>query len=124
MKYTKHFSNTPNYIWRRKNLRRKQTKAEKIFWLHIRKSQLGYKFRRQFQISKYIADFYCHKLKLVVEIDGWTHIGEDQQRYDAKRHAEIESRGYTVIRYTDTQVLSETNAVLQDLQNHCTTLKS
>jgi type I restriction enzyme, R subunit len=119
MKYTDYFRNKTNYITRRKRLRRNATRAEKLFWIHARSSQLGYKFRRQFQIGKYITDFYCHNIKLIVEIDGITHDDERQQQYDAKRQAYLESLGYLVVRYTDDQVLCDTEATMRDIKNIC-----
>lgn len=61
------------------NLRKNETKAEKILWIRFRNNQFGgYKFRRQHPISLFIADFYCHKLKLIIEIDGEYHNNFEQ----------------------------------------------
>ncbi len=62
---------------KRQDLRNCMTMPEKILWKWIRNEQLGYKFRRQHSIGKYIADFYCSELQLVVEVDGQIHGEED-----------------------------------------------
>jgi very-short-patch-repair endonuclease len=58
---------------KRQYLRNNATKAEKILWQKLKNSRLGYKFRRQHSIKEYITDFYCPKLKLIIEIDGDVH---------------------------------------------------
>ena len=68
----------------RQNLRKSMPKGEIILWNRLKNSKLGYKFRRQFGINKYIVDFYCPKLKLAIEIDGKTHDYPDQIIYDKK----------------------------------------
>ena len=65
--------NNKNQKSRRKNLRNNMTKAEIILWSKLKGKQLGYKFRRQHGIGKYIIDFYCPKLKLIIEVDGDVH---------------------------------------------------
>ena len=67
---------------RRKELRKNQTKAEEILWFELRNNKLGAKFKRQHSIGGYIADFYCHTLKLVIEIDGGIHKSKEQREYD------------------------------------------
>lgn len=64
-------------------LRKNETETEKILWENLRDNQLqGFKFRRQHPISLYIADFYCHKLKLIIEIDGGYHDSSEQVQKD------------------------------------------
>jgi len=95
------------------------TKAEVVLWIHIKSNQLGYKFRRQYGIGKYIVDFYCPKLKLVVEIDGATHDHPDTQKKDQEKQEYLESEGFTVIRYNDEEILNELNAMWDNLHNIC-----
>ena len=57
----------------RQSLRANPTKAEEILWRYLRRNQLGYKFRRQFSINNTVVDFCSEQLKVVIELDGWTH---------------------------------------------------
>jgi very-short-patch-repair endonuclease len=69
-----------------KDLRKTETEAEKLLWKNLKNNQLGgFKFRRQHPISLYIADFYCHKLKLIIEIDGGYHFTKEQIPKDEER---------------------------------------
>ncbi len=73
---------------KRQSLRRGRPPAEVILWQRLRGEQIaGYKFRRQFSIGAYIVDFYCPRARLVIEIDGPTHEGEEVEIYDTNRQA-------------------------------------
>ena len=97
---------------RARSLRKKSTDAEYALWNLLRNRQLvGYKFRRQAPIGRYIVDFLCFERKLVVELDGGQH--QEQANYDAERTRVLESRGYRVIRFWNNLVLEDTDAVLQ-----------
>jgi very-short-patch-repair endonuclease len=63
-------------------LRKSMTDAEKIIWERLCKNQLQVRIRRQHPIYKYIADYYCHELKLVIEIDGGIHLTKESREYD------------------------------------------
>jgi adenine-specific DNA-methyltransferase len=94
--------------------RSRPTVTEKI----ARKSMLsgrplGYKFTRQKPLWPYIADFYCSKLLLVIEIDGWYHQGTIA--YDRKRDAYLKDLGIKTVRYTNVAIVYESNAVYTDL---------
>ncbi len=104
---------------KRRNLRNRATVAERILWQKIRNSQIGYKFRRQHGIKQYIVDFYCPKLKLVVEIDGDTHSTNEEIIYDYKRQKVIENLGLKVKRYNNSDIKKNAEAVLEDLQRMC-----
>ena len=92
------------------------TPAEKVLWDKLRSKALdGYKFRRQHPISKYITDFYCHSLKLVIEIDGNIHDLEDQIEYDAGREFELQELGLKVLRFTNEEVLQSPEKVLNKI---------
>lgn len=75
----------------------------------------GYKFRRQHPISEFVADFYCHTLKLVVEVDGGIHKLNGKKEYDIKRTDEMNRFGITVIRFTNRQIIDEMENVLKEL---------
>ena len=72
-----------------------------------------YKFRRQHPISIYIADFYCHKLKLVVEIDGPVHDSEEAKMNDEKRQKDLENLNLTVVRFTNDQIKNDIESVIK-----------
>jgi very-short-patch-repair endonuclease len=99
---------------RARELRKRQTPAERALWSRLRKKQLlGYKFRRQHPIGCFIVDFCCARVKLVVEIDGESHAS--QVEYDDSRTAHLEEQGYIVIRFTNDQVLRHSSAVLGEI---------
>ena len=83
--------------------------CEKIVWNIIHNSRLGVKFRRQQVISNYIVDFVCLEKKLVIEIDGESH--KDQIEYDNIRTEVLNSMGFTVIRFANEEVLSNSNKI-------------
>ena len=87
-----------------RELRKRLTHAEQVFWLRLKERFPGYKFRRQHPISIYVADFYCHKLKLVIEIDGSIHNSPEVKIYDEQRQKDLENLNLTVIRFTNDQI--------------------
>jgi very-short-patch-repair endonuclease len=98
-------------------LRANATEAEEFLWLALRENQLdGLKFRRQHPLSIYIADFYCHKLKLVIEIDRGYHQTKEQMILDAERTTAIEFQGLKVIRFTNEEVLLKLAEVLEKIK--------
>ena len=98
---------------RARDLRQRQTFAEKKFWQAVRGSRLdGLRFRRQHPIDRYFADFACESLRLVIELDGKVHDEDDQQLYDYHRQQEIEALGWLVLRFTNDQVVGSLPNVL------------
>lgn len=94
-------------------LRKNETEAEKILWERLRNNQLkGYKFRRQHPISLFIADFYCHQLKLIIEIDGEYHHLPEQIEKDLERTQILESNGLQLIRFTNEEVQENLEGVI------------
>ena len=89
------------------------TKAEACLWKYVLKaSQLkGYSFRRQRSVLNYIADFMCKDLMLIIEVDGITHQSEEALLKDDKRQSDLEKAGFTVLRFTDEEVLNNIQAV-------------
>lgn len=85
----------------------------------MRHQELGYKFRRQHGIGKYIVDFYCPKLKLIVELDGVTHSTEEEVAYDNKRQKYLEKLGLVVKRYWNSEIKENINWVLGDILEVC-----
>jgi very-short-patch-repair endonuclease len=97
-----------------RNLRRKQTEAEKRLWWYLRGRQLeGAKFVRQFTIGPHIADFACREAHLAIELDG----GQHRENIDAPRTAAIEAFGYRIIRFWNHDVLQNTAGVLDTIRN-------
>lgn len=97
-----------------KQLKAQMTDAEKLLWSKIRRKQLnGVKFCRQKIVGNYIVDFLSFEKKLIIELDGGQHA--DQVEYDKKRTAFLEQQGFTVIRFWNTEVLLETDSVLEQL---------
>jgi len=80
-------------------LRKNMTSAESIIWKHIHINPWKLKFRRQHPISNFIADFYCHKAKLVIEIDGMYHDSKSQSEFDANRTEVMKEFGLKIIRF-------------------------
>jgi len=111
------FYGAPPYVFEKaRELRKTLTPAEKKLWEHLKKRRMkGYKFRRQHPIFEFIADFYCHTIKLVVEVDGGIHNIDRQKEYDIKRTAKLNKFGITAIRFTNKQVLNDLNSVLKQL---------
>ena len=99
-------------------LRENATEAEGLLWLALKDNQMdGYKFRRQHPISIYIADFYCHKLKLVIEIDGGYHLSEEQQLLDKERTVALEFNGLKVIRFSNEEVVLKLPEVINKIKD-------
>ena len=108
-----------------RELRSNQTDAEQLLWQAIRKKQLfGAQFYRQKPIAGYIADFYCAKAKLVIELDGGVHNTADAQEYDVIRDNVMASLGLTVLRFSNQQVETELSAVLAEIEQHLKSFKS
>ncbi|HEY5125112.1 MAG TPA: DUF559 domain-containing protein [Ignavibacteria bacterium] len=92
-------------------LRKKSTLAEVLLWNELKgRKILNYQFMRQKPIGNYIVDFYCSPLKLVVEIDGLTHIGKED--YDLKREKYLTSIGLIVLRFFDNDVKQNMSGVI------------
>ncbi len=88
--------------------RKTATETEALLWQELRGKKIdGFKFRRQHPIDTFIADFYCHEKKIVVEIDGEYHFQNDQPQYDAWRTEILENLGITVIRFSNYEVENE-----------------
>ncbi len=101
---------------RRRYLRKNTTRAEKVLWGKLRKSQLsGLRFRRQYGVLNYIFDFYCPEYRLGIEIIDDVHGYRHRQEFDVRRQREIKSVGVKLLSYTNSQVLEETEGVLRDI---------
>ncbi|GGF46914.1 endonuclease domain-containing protein [Echinicola rosea] len=105
---------------RAKELRKMLTPAEKVLWEELKNRQLNQlKFRRQHPISRFIADFYCHECQLIIEVDGAVHSSAEQEERDGGRTFELEELGLKVIRFTNKEVFSDLDNVLQKIVSAC-----
>ncbi|TDE46064.1 endonuclease domain-containing protein [Flavobacterium rhamnosiphilum] len=108
---------SPQIFSNAKELRENSTEAEEKLWLAVRNNQIeGCKFRRQHPLSIYVADFYCHALKLVIEIDGGYHLDEEQRLLDEKRTSDIEFQGLKVIRFTNEEIMLKLPEVIDKIK--------
>ncbi|NEZ67874.1 endonuclease domain-containing protein [Leptolyngbyaceae cyanobacterium CCMR0082] len=101
-------------LQRTRELRLRQTTAECILWECLRSRRLhGFKFRRQHNIGRFIADFYCHEAKLVIELDGLVH--KRQPEKDAERDAWMQACGLKVLRFENRRVFDDIEGVLEEI---------
>ncbi|QEL21689.1 endonuclease domain-containing protein [Bosea sp. F3-2] len=98
-------------------LRRSLTEPEKRLWMLLRKRlpQAGTHFRRQVPLGPYIADFVCFGAKLIIEVDGDQHGFKTALRYDARRSTWLETQGFNVLRFTNRQIMTEAEMVLDTI---------
>jgi very-short-patch-repair endonuclease len=106
--------NKPVLKLRRKELRNNSTPAEKLLWRVLQHSNLGgYKFRRQHSVGAYILDFYCPSECLAVELDGDSHFTDEAIEYDRVRTAYLNALNIKVLRFLNTDVYDNLNAVCE-----------
>ncbi len=99
-----------------RRLRKEMTDAEQLLWSKVRGKQLkGFQFYRQKPIGRFIADFYCPKAKLVIEIDGGQHYSEAMQAKDKSRDRYIENLGLKVLRFSDKEIFENLTGVLEEI---------
>lgn len=106
----------PRLVGIARNLRRKQTPAEKILWKNLSRRQMaGLKFRRQQPVGRYIVDFVCFEQNFVIEVDGGHHGTKENLDRDKNRDAWLEQEGYRVIRVSNRDVKTNLDGVLQTI---------
>jgi very-short-patch-repair endonuclease len=99
---------------RAKQLRQAMTRAETLLWRYVKADRIdGLGFRRQMPIRNYIVDFVCLSAKLIVELDGESHDFEERQKADQSRDAFFASEGFQVLRFTNEQVMSNLEGVIE-----------
>ncbi len=105
-------------IPRSRSLRSSMTEAEVRLWARLKSGRLNnHIFYIQKIIGNYIADFYCHAVRLVIEVDGGQHNSSEGLKRDAERDAYLKSRGLTVLRFNDHEVLTNTDSVVLAIMN-------
>ncbi len=116
------FFNKTSEKEKRCELRNSMPQAEAQVWSRLRNQQvLGYKFRRQYGVGPYVIDFYCPALKPAVEIDGDSHFLANVMENDRRRQAFFESFGIHFLRFTNSEVNKELEAVMENI---CETVKT
>lgn len=103
-----------------RQLRQKMTLAEKELWQQLRNRKLeGYKFRRQQIVQGFIADFYCEKAKLALEIDGGIHLEKGQIEIDIHREKVFSDRGIKTLRIQNNDVIDDLASTLSKIKQAC-----
>jgi very-short-patch-repair endonuclease len=108
-------SNSPEvFVHRARQMRREDTPGEKKAWIQLKdRRTLGLKFRRQVPIDRYIVDFYCHEIRVIIEIDGGVHHRPGQAEWDTERMARLEELGYRVLRIANEDVLKHPEVLFE-----------
>ena len=96
----------PKLLNRAREMRREDTRAEKLAWILLRDRRMyGLKFRRQVPIENYIVDFYCDELQLIVELDGIVHDDPQQMKKDERRTIRLQQLGFKILRVANGMVM-------------------
>jgi len=99
-------------------LRKNMTDAEKILWKRLKdKGIFKVKFRRQHPVDIFVLDFYCHELKLAIEVDGEIHLSTEARGYDDGRTYELEKYGIKILRFTNEQIFENLDYVQNYILN-------
>ena len=108
----------------RQKLRSEVPTAERVLWNILRRNQLNVKFRRQYGIGRYVCDFYNAEYKLVIELDGDSHFTPEAENYDAIRNEYMRNLRMSVLRFTNQDIMSNINGVIEFILMHIDQLKS
>jgi len=107
------YNASPEIFQRATDLRENMIAAEKVLWNRINNGQIkGFRFKAQHPIDRFIVDFYCHKARLIIEIDGEVHEQEEQHERDEARTAELEAFGLKVLRFSNQDVFENLEDVI------------
>ena len=94
------------------------TKAEVLLWLELKnKKILGQRFLRQYGVLSYVVDNYCPKIKLAIEIDGTTHLTDEEIEYDTISQKTLEEYGITFLRFTNAEVYDDRHNVIEKIKD-------
>jgi very-short-patch-repair endonuclease len=117
VEYPIYFGAKPAIFKLAKELRKTETEAEQILWSKLNKNQVfGLQFRRQHPINIFIADFYCVRIKLLIEVDGNIHEIREYQEHDQGRSEILNSFGIIVIRFRNEQIIEEIDSTLEQIK--------
>lgn len=112
-----HYGATKKIFQIAERLRKDMTLTEKMIWENVSNKQPGVRFRRQHPIWKFIADFYCHEVKLVIEIDGGIHLLPENKEYDISREIILKEFQIEVLRFANEEVIKETSLVIEKIKS-------
>ena len=112
-----HNGASPHIFRNASKLRKDMTKTEEKLWEYLKTKPLGIKFRRQHPIGRYVLDFYCHKLRFSIEIDGGYHLNKVQQEKDKERTDYLSSIGIKEIRFSNNDVLSKFQMIKEKIDS-------
>jgi cyclase len=118
-----HYGATLEIFQIAERLRRDMTATEKIVWEKVCKKQLGVRIRRQHPVWKFIADFYCHEVKLVIEIDGGIHLRSENREYDISRDIILKEFQIEILRFTNDEVINDPDLVIEKIKRTIEVLK-
>ena len=118
-----HFGEEPAIFEKAEELMARMTPAEEKLWNSIKINDWHLKFRRQHPLAHYIADFYCHSVKLVIELDGGYHENQEVKIYDDARENEIKQLGVTVLRFKNEEVINNIKLVLSKISEVIASIK-
>jgi very-short-patch-repair endonuclease len=105
-----------------RQLRRNKTDAERELWSRLRElKQMGFKFRQQAPIDRFIIDFVCLSKRLIIEVDGATHSTSEEQSRDGKRQQYLERQGFRVVRFSNEDVFNNLDGVMDTIVHELTT---
>jgi len=100
-----------------KTLRKNSTPQEIIFWSRVRAKRFkGLKFKRQYSIGRYIIDFINLDKKIIIELDGFQHKEENQERYDQERTEFLEKRGFKILRFWNNEINDNLEGVFLQIE--------
>ena len=108
-----------------RQLRNNSTKSEIRLWQKLKRNQMhGYDFHRQKPIDEYIVDFFCNKLQLAIECDGYSHEILEVWEKDVKKTNRLNTLGIEVLRFSDYQIMNDMDNVLRSIEDHILTYES
>ena len=117
VEFPMYYGATPAIFRMAKELRKNETEAEKILWTKLNRNQMiGLQFRRQHPINMFIADFYCSKIKLVIEVDGSIHDLPENEAYDLGRSEILNDFGITLIRFPNEQIINNIENTINKIE--------
>lgn len=112
-----HDGATPSVFKNAVRLRENMTKAEIKLWEYLKTKPLGFKFRRQHPIAGFVLDFYCHKLRLSIELDGEYHLKPEQKEKDRDRTEYLKGIGIHEIRFTNIEIMADFKKTIKLIEN-------
>ena len=117
IEYPMYFGAKPDIFEKARELRKFETEAERLLWTRLQNNQLlGLHFRRQHPINRFIADFYCPKIKMVVEVDGGIHDIPENKAYEIGRSEILNDFDIIVIRFTNEQIINDIESVIKEIE--------